>query len=446
MFVRKVIKEMDEWFSLRNIKKKALVIRGARQIGKTTIALDYAKRKFKNVIYINFMTDLAAKNIFNISDLDVDKLLVLLTAYFSKQSFIPYETVMVFDEIQECPNARTSIKSFMIDGRFDIIATGSLLGIRGYNKNELVSIPTGFEYFINMKSLDFEEYLLARGISKEIIELLVKNMSQLSPIDNTMHELMLKYFREYIVVGGMPEIVDIFLKTSDMSLVHKLQQNILEEYKDDFGKHLGRDNKQYVNKTELAKILAVYNTIPSQLAKENKKFQFSLIKKDARIKEYYDALIWLCDAGIVSICNNLNTLDMPLDAYKIDEQFKIYFNDTGLLISMFPEGTASSILNGDLGIYKGAIYENIVADMLVKNNKKLYYYSKNSGLELDFVIELYNNIIPLEVKATDGRAKSLKEVITNAKYNVSKAIKLSSKNIGFSNNIINIPYYLTFIL
>lgn len=288
--------------------------------------------------------------------------------------------------------------------------------------------------------------MLARGIKREIIDTMKNNVISLKPIDLALHSLMLDYFKEYIVVGGMPEVVDTFLKTKNMSLVHKIQQNILEEYKDDFGKHLNNSDEQYVNKTELAKILAVYNSIPNQLATANKKFQFNLIKKDARLKEYYEAIMWLKDAEIISICNNLNALLLPLDAYKINEQFKIYFNDTGLLISNFSEGTTASILMGDLGIYKGAIYENIVADMLIKNNKKLYYYSKNGGLELDFIIEINNNIIPLEVKASDGRAKSLKEVINNDKYDVHKAIKLSSKNISVNDNIINIPYYLTFLI
>lgn len=392
------------------------------------------------------MIDEGVKKIFNNNDLNVDRLIMLLSAYYPKEKFIPFKTVLIFDEIQECSHARSAIKPFMLDGRYDIIATGSLLGIRGYSKNDFKSIPTGFEYFINMKSLDFEEYLLARGIKREIIDTMKNNIISLKPIDLALHSLMLDYFKEYIVVGGMPEVVDTFLKTKNMSLVHKIQQNILEEYKDDFGKHLNNSDEQYVNKTELAKILAVYNSIPNQLAKENKKFQFNLIEKDARLKEYYEAIMWLKDAEIISICNNLNALLLPLDAYKINKQFKIYFNDTGLLISNFSEGTTASILIGDLGIYKGAIYENIVADMLIKNNKKLYYYSKNGGLELDFIIEINNNIIPLEVKASDGRAKSLKEVINNDKYDVHKAIKLSSKNISVNDNIINIPYYLTFLI
>lgn len=445
MFKRKIEVEFDLWFDSLKIKKKALVIRGARQVGKTTLALAYAKKKFTNVVYLDFKKEDELKKIFE-NTFSVDNIIILLSAYKYQEKFIPNKTVLIFDEIQECANARMAIKYFMLDGRYDIIATGSLLRIRGYNQKMSNGVPTGFEWFCYMKSLDFEEYLMAKGISQEVLELLKTSFINKIPINSSLHVKMLEYFNEYLVIGGMPEVVDTYFKTKRLELVKRIKINILEEYKDDFGKHLNSLEKEYQDTKELTKILEVYNSIPNQLAKENKKFQYSVIEKNARSKDYRDAITYLEDAGIITLCYNLSNLDLPLEGNKIIDQFKIYVNDTGLFVAMLEEDAIYNILTGNLGIYKGAIYENIVADSFIKNNKKLYYFSKSSGLEIDFIIKINGEIIPVEVKARSGRTKSLKEIINNDKYLTKKGIKLTSNNISIVDNIINYPYYLVFLI
>ena len=439
MFKRKIETEFDLWFDSLKIKKKALVIRGARQVGKTTLALSYAKKKFTNVVYLDFKKEDELKKIFE-NTFNIDNIITLLSAYKYQEKFIPNKTVLIFDEIQECANARMAIKYFMLDGRYDIIATGSLLGIRGYNQKMSKGVPTGFEWFCYMKSLDFEEYLIAKGINQEVLKLLKISFINKTPINDSLHTKMLEYFNEYLVIGGMPEVVDTYFKTKNLELVKRIKTNILEEYKDDFGKHLNSLEKEYQDVKELTKTLEVYNSIPNQLAKENKKFQYSVIEKNARSKDYRDAITYLEDAGIITLCYNLSNLDLPLEGNKIIDQFKIYVNDTGLFVAMLEEDAIYNILTGNLGIYKGAIYENIVADSFIKNNKKLYYFSKSSGLEIDFIIKINGEIIPVEVKARSGRTKSLKEIINNDKYLTKKGI------ISIVDNIINYPYYLVFLI
>lgn len=446
MFFRKLLLKLNSNKEMHKKNKQAIIIRGPRQVGKTTLALAYAKENYKNICYINFLENTKIREIFK-ADLNVDRLIRDLSAFFPNVKFEPFKTVIIFDEIQECARARMSLKPFMIDGRFDCIGTGSLLGIRGYNRKYDLSVPTGFEAFYTLSSLDFEEYLLAKGISSEIITYLKGCVSKKIKIDESIHSLMLEYFREYIVVGGMPQIITTYNKYHDLNEVRKNQRNIIEQYKDDFGKHIDEFDNVYTNNKELNRILLVFNSIPNQLAKENKKFQYSKIKTGGRANEFYDAINFLVESGLVMKCHNLNTLDLPLSAYKDEDAFKLYFFDTGLFISLLDDYTASDILLGNLGIYKGAIFENAVADTLKKCEIPLYYYNKNNSLELDFICRFKNDIVPLEIKATTGNAKSLKTVLNNyTEYKVKYGIKFTANNISFNNSILNLPYYLTFLL
>lgn len=361
--------------------------------------------------------------------------------------FIPNKTVIIFDELQECANARTAIKPFMLDGRFDIIATGSLIGLRGYNKKKCKGIPTGFEYFLEMYSLDFEEYLWAIGVNDEIINYLKECYINQQKVSDSINLNMMTYFKEYLCVGGMPDAVNTFLLTKDLNQVYDIQHNILEQYKDDFGKHLDEFERETINKVELNRIMQVYSSIPNQLTKKKKKFQYSVIGKHAKGSEYRDAITWLEEFGLINICYNLNTLELPLEGNKIDNDFKLYVADTSLFVSMLERETVGNILNGNLKVYKGAILENIIADALTKLGKKLYFYSKTGGLEIDFVEIINNELTLVEVKSTNGNSKSLKEVLNNKKYNnVSKAVKLIDGNIGYINNIYTIPLYMAFLL
>ncbi len=372
MFYRKIIKEFEKWKESNKIKKRALIIKGLRQIGKTTISLEFAKANYSNIVYINFMTDRTLKNIFD-GDLNVDELVMKMSAALPNSRFIPGATVIIFDELQECVNARASIKPFMLDGRFDIIATGSLIGLRGYNKKQSYGIPTGFEYIFTMYPMDFEEYLLARGVDENIINYLKDCFKNKKKIDQSVHINMSNYYKEYLCIGGMPDAVNTFLLTHDMNRVHDVLKKILEQYKDDFGEHLNIDEDPIINQIELRKIEEIYRSIPKQLAKENKKFQYKIIGKNAVSRDYRNAITWLEEFGLIKLCFNLNALELPLDGNVCDNIFKIYVVDSGLFVAMLEEGSVNNIINGDFKIYNGAIYENIVAEAFVKNNKNLYY-------------------------------------------------------------------------
>lgn len=445
MFKRKIMDEILKWEDSLKIKKRALVIKGLRQVGKTTIVKQYCQKKYNNVIYINFMDNTSLKKIFD-HDLVVNDIVRDLSAAIPTAKFVPNETVIIFDELQECANARSAIKPFMIDGRYDIIATGSLIGLRGYNKKKSKGVPTGFEYTITMYPMDFEEYLYAKGINDDLLDYIKNCFIKKEKVSDSINSSFMNYFKEYLCVGGMPDVVDLFLKTNDLNQVYDLQRNILEQYKDDFGKHLDENEEEAINKIELTRIMAVYNSIPNQLAKENKKFKYSEITKDARAREYYNSIIWLKEFGLINICNNLSNLELPLDAYKIDDEFKIYVADTGLFVAMLEKGTTNNILNGDLKIYKGAIFENIISDAFSKIGKNLYYYSENRGLEIDFISKYDNELTLIEVKAKNGNAKSLKEILGSDKYNVNKSFKLIDGNISVQDKTITIPLYMAYLI
>ena len=444
MFKRKIMAEFEAWKNSSG-RKKALVVKGLRQIGKTYSVREFAKANYENIVYVNFKENESAKKIFD-ADLNVNRIIIDLSALIPGIHFVEGKTVIIFDEIQECANARSSIKPFCEDGRFDIIATGSLLGIKGYNKKKSKGVPTGFERIVYMKPMDFEEFLWAKGIGEDVIQYLRDCYKNKTPVSDATHQAMLRYFKEYICVGGLPYIVDQFISTNDMNVVWQEQHDIIEEYKDDFGKHLDENENEEIDLALLARINRVFESIPAQLAKENKKFVFSALEKKARTENYLPAIQWLCDFGIITLCHNLNNITDPLEGNKIDNIFKIYMQDSGLFISMLDRDCASKILLGELGCYKGAIFENIIADSLSKQDRKLYYFHKDSGLEIDFVSKVNNDISLIEVKATTGNTKSAKTVLKNSQYDVNVCYKLSENNIGIAENIITIPYYMTFLL
>ncbi|MBS7273310.1 MAG: ATP-binding protein, partial [Fibrobacter sp.] len=408
MFKRKILKEFENW-KISGGKKKALVVKGMRQIGKTSSVLEFARSNYESVVYINFKENENAKKVFE-GDLNVSRITIDLSALFPNVHFVENKTVIVFDEIQECANARASIKPFMEDGRYDVICTGSLLGIKGYNRKKGKGVPTGFERIIYMKPMDFEEFLWAKGIDENVISYLKECFAKKEPVSEATHNAMLRYFKEYLCVGGLPYVVSRFVETNDMNVVWQEQQDILEEYKDDFGKHLDENENEEIDRTLLGRINRVFDSIPAQLAKENNKFVYSLLEKKGRSENYQTAIQWLYDCGIINICHNLTNIAEPLEGYKIENTFKIYVQDSGLFVAMLERGTAAKILCGDLGFYKGAIYENIIADCFSKQGRKLFYFRKESGLEIDFVENVGGELAIIEVKATTGRSKSAKTV------------------------------------
>ena len=436
MLKRKIMSELAAWYESKD--KKALVIRGLRQIGKTYVAKAFAAQYYKNIVYINFKNNSSMKEIFD-GDFVVDRITLDISAKMTDAVFEPKETIIIFDEIQECQNARASLKAFVEDGRYDVIATGSLLGIKGYNKKRSKGVPIGYEEMLYMYPLDFEEFLWAKGINEDIIKEVKRCFDNKIKISEAMHQKFKELLLQYIIVGGMPEAVNKFINTNNINDVNKIKFNILNSYRDDMVK--------YVDTIDKTKIKECFNSIPYQLAKDNKKFKYSVVKKKATRKDYIGTLQWLEDFGIIKRCFNLSKLEKPLGAYAEEDKFKVYMADVGLLLSMFDEDVASEILSGNLNIYKGAIYENLFADFLIKKSKSLYYYTKQSSLEIDFVMNYENEITLVEVKSRNGNAKSLKTILSDKKkYGIDKAIKLGDYNIGYVNNVLTLPLYIGFLL
>ena len=446
-FKRKIVREFESWKESLQTKRKALVIKGLRQVGKSYIVDKFAHDNYQHVVKIDFKKESRMKSCFG-SDLNVDMLITNISANKPGSLFIPYKTVIILDEIQECSAARASIKSFMEDGRFDVIATGSLLGIKGYNSKYSGGVSVGFEHTLYMKAMDFEEFLWAIGISEETINYVKGCFVNKAPVSDAVHQAFTRYFREYICVGGLPDVVIKFVATKDMNQVRAEQKDLIEGYRDDFAKHLDENEAEKVDRALLAQINKVFDSLPSQLAKENKKFMVSKIDRRGTMEKYASAVQWLVDYGLVERCYNLSLPEFPLEGNKIEDIFKIYFADTGLLVASLDEGTAAHILTGDLGIYKGAIYEESFADAYLKNGKRLYYFSKESGLEIDFILQVDDGVRLLEVKAKDGRTKAASELLRNKdKYrDVKGMIRLKDSNVGSVDNVDTYPTYMAFLV
>lgn len=438
MLQRKIERTLIKWKNTPN--HKPLIIKGCRQCGKTFSVNAFAKEYYTHVVYLNFFEHPDYKLAFEGSK-QIDSIVMNLTALIPNSRFVSGQTCIILDEIQECSAARTALKFFKIDGRYDVIATGSLLGVCGYKGDETDynSIPVGYEQHIEMFPLDFEEFLWANGINQEIIELLTKSLQERTPIPPAIHQRMRQLILEYTIVGGMPEVVNRFIATHNMSDVLEEQHSIITGYKEDMIKYAANEDK--------VRLRAVFDSIPRQLSKENKKFQFSVIKKGARAKEYITGIQWLEDAGIIIRCRNLSITELPLEGNAIEDSFKVYMRDTGLFVSMLEEGTQFDILQGRLYGYKGAIFENLIADIFTKMGRKLYYYRKDSGLEIDFVIRYHSECVLVEVKASTGNTKSTKTILQHPdKYHVYQAIKLGDYNIGEKDGILTLPVYMAFLL
>ena len=428
MLKRKIVDKLLEWKQSK--PKKALIVKGARQVGKTFIIEQFGKTNYPNFVSINFEASIFMRSIFD-GDLDVDTIILSLSLVMPKAKLVPGKTLLFFDEIQSCPQALTALKFFTMDGRFDVIASGSLLGIA---YKQVSSWPVGYIETLELSGLDFEEFLWASGYDAEAILAIHRAYLQKTPLPPAVHERLNQLFREYIVVGGMPDVVQTYVQQHDFQAVLKKQKDIILNYMDDIAK--------YATVAEKSKAKACFMSIPMQLAKENKKFQYKSFDAAGNARKYESSLHWLLDAGIIRIGHNLQCLEGPLAAYKKIEAFKVYLSDTGLLISMLDEGTAAKIINGELGIYKGAIYENIIADVFGKMERPLYYYEKDSRLEIDFVITTEHGITVVEVKSSENtKSKSLKTILTE---NASVfGYKLSTKNLIVSERIHHYPLYMS---
>lgn len=439
MLKRKIEQQLLQWKNTPN--HNPLIIKGCRQCGKTFIVESFGQKYYEHVVYLNFFENEEYKEIFN-GSLAVDNITMLITALLGdKAKFVPHKTLIILDEIQTCPEARTSLKFFKLDGRYDVIGTGSLLGIKGYRQNP-TSIPVGYETVIDMYPLDFEEFLWANGITEAIINILKNCLFEEKPVPPVLHKRLQELFLNYAVVGGMPAAVNSFINDKQLNTVLSIQRDIIYSYEDDMVKYAENRDKPLIK--------ACFQSIPKQLSKENKKFQYSLIKKGSTASRFAGSLQWIEDAGIIKRCYNLSLPELPLDGNAIDDIFKVYMQDTGLFVSMLEDGSQFDILQGKLYGYKGAIFENIAADIFTKMGRKLYYYHKDSGLEVDFVIRYKGKATLIEVKAESGNVKSCKTILRHPeKYHVEQAIKLGSYNIGRPDEkfpILTLPFYLAFLL
>lgn len=436
MLKRKIEQALLNWKNTPN--HSPLIIKGCRQCGKTYSVRDFAKKNYKYEVYLNFLENPNYVSIFA-GSLEIDNLIMMMSALLGPNAvFKPGETVIILDEIQDCPEARTALKFFKEDGRFDVIGTGSLLGVKGYGKQPK-SIPVGSETVMEMHPLDFEEFLWANGITSQIIDKLKECFNGETPVPEALHEKMRQLILQYTVVGGMPEVVDTFVRTKQMNRVLALQRDIVRSYEDDMVKYADDRDKPLIKEC--------FQSIPKQLSKENKKFQYSIVKKGGTSSKFQGSIQWIEDAGIIVRCYNLDLPELPLDGNSIDDVFKVYMQDSGLFVSMLEDGTQFDILQGNLFGYKGAVFENLMADIFSKMGRKLYYYHKDSGLEIDFVIRHKGKATLVEVKATTGNTKSAKTILNHPeKYHVEDVIKLGDYNVGRNGKILTIPIYMGFLL
>lgn len=438
MLKRKAYQKLLEWKNAHH--HNCLMVQGARQVGKTYLVREFGKKEYKSFVEINFIKNPELKLIFN-DNLDPETIYKKMTAMINGVNLIKGNTLIFLDEIQACGNARTALKFLAEDGRFDVITSGSLLGLTygeddDENTEVPLSVPTGYEMFLMMYSLDFEEFLWAEGYENSI-PYLKEFFDKKEKVPSVLNDKFETLFREYMVVGGMPEVVSDYVENHDFTRVSAIQEKILENYRFDIAKH--------AKGAEKIKVRKCYDAIPKQLAKELTKFQYSTVEKGQTSKKYGGSVQWLKDSNLVNPCYNIHESYLPLIANAYDEQFKLYINDTGLLCAMYGFEVKKAILENTIkGNAKGGIYENIIAEMLVKKGHKLYYYKPDDSNELEFLIEKNASVIPIEVKAGNTATKSLNRFIES--YKPFIAYKLIDGNVGVDGVRLTLPHYMVMFI
>ena len=439
MLKRKMYEKLIDWKNNRG--QHCLLIKGARQVGKTYIVREFGKAEYESFIEINFLEHPEFKIIFD-GDRSAETIFKNISYNIPNVKLVPHKTLLFLDEIQKCANARTALKFLAQDERFDVIASGSLL-VLAYGRDddkeveEIESIPVGYEKPIMMYPLDFEEFLWAYGYGKDTISYLKSFYDTKEKVPEQINEKYLSLIREYIVVGGMPEVVADFMENKDFSRVQEIQDKVLASYADDISQH--------AKGSEKVKVRSCYDSIPRQLARENKKFKYSEIEKKATARKFGDSIQWLSDASMVNICLNTTTPQLPLKAYEKDNEFKVYMNDTGLLMALYGFTTKQALLNNKLkGAAKGGIYENLVAQMLIQRGYSLHYYKPDDNSELEFVIEKDMEIAPVEVKAGNTATVSLDRFIE--RFGSANAYKVAGSNVGINGVKLTIPHYMVMFL
>ncbi|MBE6747044.1 MAG: ATP-binding protein [Ruminococcaceae bacterium] len=432
---RKIDDFLIQWKA--NPDKKPLIIKGARQVGKTESIKHFADGNYESIININFVEEPKYKGITD-DGFKVESIIKNISRIDPSKRFIEHKTLIFFDELQDFPQIATALKFFKLDGRFDVICSGSLLGI---NYKQIESNSVGYKTDYEMFSMDFEEFLWAKGYGNDFIDDILNHMQTLTPFNNLEMSLLSDLFLDFSILGGMPAVVKSYIKNNSFEGTLELQRQLISDYKEDI--------RKYADGMDQTRILNVFNQIPTQLAKDNKKFQISKVASGARFKDYRGCIEWLNDAGLINICYCMNFPELPLKGNYDETKYKIYFKDSGLLVSLLDDEAQEDLrANKNLGVYKGALYENIVGEALSKCGYGLYYYRReDSTLEEDFFVRTSENLIPIEVKATSGKAKSLSSLIKGDKYSdINYGIKLCLKNIGYENNVYTFPYFCAFLL
>ncbi len=439
MLKRKFYDKLLSW--KKNKKKECLLIKGARQVGKTYIVDEFGKNEYESFIKIDFYSQPDLKIIFE-GELTGKEILKRISANIPNSKFIPGKTLLFLDEIQKCSKARTALKFLAEYPGIDVIASGSLLGL-SYGQDEdkeveqIDSIPVGYEKQVILHPLDFEEFLWAYGFDENVVEYLKSFYLKKEKIPAQINEKYESLLREYLVVGGMPEVVVSFMENKDFSLVQEIQQKILDSYADDILNH--------AKTVEKVKVKKCYDSVPGQLARENKKFKFSAIEKGGSSRKYGDSLLWLANANLIHLCHNVSNPVLPLKFNEKEEDFKTYIHDTGLLLAMYGFATKKALLNNTLtGFAKGGIYENFIAQTLISKGYSIHYYKPDDNSELEFVIEYNDGVVPIEVKAGNSATKSLNAFVD--KFNPKMAFKFIGGNLGFIDGKFILPHYMAMFL
>lgn len=423
MLRRKILEDLRQW--RKDKKRKCILLKGPRQVGKTFIVEEFGK-EYESFVKIDFTTNPGLKTIFD-GDLDVDTIVKMISAHDRKARFIPGKTLIFFDEIQECPRARTSLKPFAIDGRYDVVASGSLLGIH-FKNTEDAPVPVGYEREILMHSLDLEEFLWATGIDEAIIAEIRESVHEMRPLGPAMYSLIASRFRDYLVVGGMPNAVQEFVSEGTYSAAWNENRTVLRSCIDDIERYVTGPNR---NKTK-----ACFESIPRQLASTNRRFTYADLDPDDpnAARKYEGNLMWLRDAGIVTYCHRLNQPKAPLDANVDERLFKVYLHDIGMLTASYDYELVSRIVNGDRDAYIGAIMENCVSSCLVRQGRTPYYFERKSRLEVDFVTMIGPDVAAIEVKSGDNRTSLSLNRLESSGYHVDRLIKLENSDIGMTDD------------
>ena len=432
---RKIDAILDAWKARSD--RKPILLKGARQVGKTEAIRAFAARHYQSFIEINFALQPQFKQI--VADgYEVASIIKRVSALNPSAVFPEGQTLIFFDEIQEFPDIATSFKSFKTDGRFDVVSSGSMLGVQ---YKHISSIPVGFKEDLDLESMDFEEFLWAAGYEQSFVDDIYARIVDLKSLDEGLLSLLDGLFMDYCTLGGMPEIVSGFYAQGTFEGVLSAQRQLMIDYRGDV--------RKYAVGVDQTRILNVLDSIAPQLGRDNKKFQISRVAKDARFKDYRGCVEWLKDAGLIRVCSALGFPELPIKGNVDETRYKIYLADTGLLLSQLDdESQAEFRANRNLNTYKGGLYENIVAEALAKSGADLAYYKReDSTLEMDFFMRAAESLVPIEVKAGSARAKSLSTMIKSEHYpDITWGIKLKKGNVGFENDILTLPQWSAFLL